>query len=76
LEGKGVGLASRRLDECSQGLQNTGLVGRSGATPHEHQTTRDALWRLAKAATEGVSLSEVIKVHERMIESELQENHP
>ncbi|MEN9831690.1 MAG: hypothetical protein RLZZ487_1295, partial [Pseudomonadota bacterium] len=28
------------------------------------------------AATEGVSLSEVIKVHERMIESELQENHP
>jgi hypothetical protein len=32
--------------------------------------------RLAQAATEGVSLSEVIQVHVRMIESELQENHP
>jgi hypothetical protein len=31
---------------------------------------------VTQAATEGVSLSEVIKVHKRLIESELQENHP
>jgi hypothetical protein len=34
------------------------------------------LWRLSQAAAELVILSEVIQMHVRMIESELQENHP